>query len=66
MRGRVYAGRVDYGLQKLASTPRERDKCPARWFYVALLTIAYMVSRGPAKSSRRDYYDNNDTAGDRH
>ncbi len=30
------------------------------WFYVALLTIGYMVSRGLAKSGSRDFYD--DTA----
>jgi hypothetical protein len=27
------------------------------WFYVPLLTIGYMVSRGLAKSGSRDYYD---------
>jgi hypothetical protein len=27
------------------------------WFYVALLTIGYMISRGLAKSGSRDYYD---------
>ena len=31
------------------------------WFYVVLLTIGYMVSRGLAKSGSRDYYD--DTVG---
>ena len=30
------------------------------WFYVSLLTIGYMVSRGLAKSGSRDFYD--DTA----
>jgi hypothetical protein len=29
------------------------------WFYVALLTIGYMISRGLAKSGSRDYYDDN-------
>jgi len=33
------------------------------WFYVALLTIGYMVSRGLAKSGSRDFYD--DDASDR-
>jgi len=28
------------------------------WFYVTLLTIGYMVSRGLAKSGSRDFYDN--------
>ena len=27
------------------------------WFYVTLLTIGYMVSRGLAKSGAREYYD---------
>ena len=27
------------------------------WFYVVLLTIGYLVSRGLAKSGSRDYYD---------
>ncbi len=33
------------------------------WFYVTLLTIGYMVSRGLAKSGSRDFYD--DDADDR-
>src|SRR4051812_22834694 len=28
------------------------------WFYVSLLTIGYMISRGLAKSGSRDFYDN--------
>jgi hypothetical protein len=31
------------------------------WFYVALLTIGYMLSRGLAKSGSRDYYDDTNT-----
>ena len=27
------------------------------WFYITLLTIGYMVSRGLAKSGSRDFYD---------
>jgi hypothetical protein len=27
------------------------------WFYVTLLTIGYMLSRGLAKSGSRDFYD---------
>jgi hypothetical protein len=27
------------------------------WFFVSLLTIGYMVSRGLAKSGSRDFYD---------
>jgi hypothetical protein len=30
------------------------------WFYVTLLTIGYLVSRGLAKSGSRDYYDDVD------
>lgn len=34
------------------------------WFYVTLLTIGYMVSRGLAKSGSRDFYDNDDSQRD--
>jgi hypothetical protein len=34
------------------------------WFYVTLLTIGYMVSRGLAKCGSRDFYD--DAADARH
>jgi len=27
------------------------------WFYITLLTIGYMISRGLAKSGSRDYYN---------
>ena len=27
------------------------------WLYVTLLTIGYMISRGPAKSGNRERYD---------
>lgn len=30
------------------------------WFFVSLLTIGYMVSRGLAKSGSRDFYDDDD------
>ena len=33
------------------------------WFYISLLTIGYMVSRGLAKSGSRDFYD---SSADRH
>ena len=33
------------------------------WFYVTLLTIGYLVSRGLAKSGSRDFYDD-DLGGD--
>src|SRR3954447_5455748 len=29
------------------------------WLYASLLTIGYMISRGLAKSGRRDFYDDN-------
>lgn len=31
------------------------------WFYVTLLTIGYMVSRGLAKSGSRDFYDDDNS-----
>jgi len=31
------------------------------WFYVSLLTIGYMVSRGLAKSGSREHYDDTTT-----
>lgn len=34
------------------------------WFYVTLLTIGYMVSRGLAKSGSRDFYDDDRSAHD--
>jgi hypothetical protein len=30
------------------------------WFFVTLLTIGYMLSRGLAKSGSRDFYDDED------
>ncbi|MBC9735416.1 hypothetical protein [Nocardioides marmotae] len=33
------------------------------WFYVTLLTIGYLVSRGLAKSGSRDFYDDDRGAG---
>jgi len=35
------------------------------WFYVSLLTIGYMISRGLAKSGSRDFYDDTDTRASR-
>ncbi|GAA5122062.1 hypothetical protein GCM10023339_39850 [Alloalcanivorax gelatiniphagus] len=32
------------------------------WFYITLLTIGYMVSRGLAKSGSRDFYDDTTAA----
>ena len=32
------------------------------WFFVTLLTIGYLVSRGLAKSGSRDYYDADDAS----
>jgi hypothetical protein len=32
------------------------------WFYITLLTIGYMVSRGLAKSGSRDFYDDDAAA----
>ena len=36
------------------------------WFYVTLLTIGYLVSRGLAKSGSRDYYDDDATHAGQH
>jgi hypothetical protein len=36
------------------------------WFYVTLLTIGYMISRGLAKSGSRDYYDDEVAHDSRH
>jgi hypothetical protein len=33
------------------------------WFYVTLLTIGYLVSRGLAKSGSRDFYDDDADTG---
>ena len=32
------------------------------WFYITLLTIGYMVSRGLAKAGSRDFYDDDASA----
>jgi hypothetical protein len=34
------------------------------WFFVTLLTIGYMVSRGLAKSGSRDFYDSDQDSHD--
>ena len=36
------------------------------WFYITLLTIGYMVSRGLAKSGSRDFYDDDADTTDVH
>ena len=36
------------------------------WFYVTLLTIGYMISRGLAKSGSRDFYDDTTRSGHDH
>jgi hypothetical protein len=36
------------------------------WFYITLLTIGYMVSRGLAKSGSRDFYDDDVDAHSNH
>ena len=35
------------------------------WFYVTLLTIGYMVSRGLAKAGSRDFYDDDRSSNNR-
>ena len=41
------------------TTPHHVDyfRADKAWFYIVLLTIGYMGSRGLAKSGSRDYYD---------
>src|ERR1700712_4858193 len=41
------------------SHPGQADvfRADKAWFYIVLLTIGYMGSRGLAKSGSRDYYD---------
>jgi hypothetical protein len=43
----------------IASAVTDRSDFGAQeaWFYITLLTIGYMVSRGLAKSGARDFYD---------
>ena len=38
-------------------TTEDYFRADRAWFYVVLLTIGYMVSRGLAKSGSRDAYD---------
>ena len=41
-------------------TTEDYFRADRAWFYVVLLTIGYMVSRGLAKSGSRDPYDADD------
>jgi hypothetical protein len=62
----VYLGAVVGVLlaSQLIGTEDGRDdyfRADRAWFFVVLLTIGYLLSRGIAKSGSRDFYD----AGDR-
>ena len=49
----VADGESDFGTQEA-------------WFYISLLTIGYMISRGLAKSGSREPFDDDFDARDRH
>ena len=44
-------------LVKTTSHHTDYFRADKAWFYIVLLTIGYMGSRGLAKSGSRDYYD---------
>ncbi len=44
-------------LVKATSAHPDYFRADKAWFYIVLLSIGYMVSRGLAKSGSRDYYD---------
>jgi hypothetical protein len=44
-------------LVKHASGHQDYFRADKAWFYIVLLTIGYLGSRGLAKSGSRDYYD---------
>ncbi|HEY0890512.1 MAG TPA: hypothetical protein VGE38_12965 [Nocardioides sp.] len=48
------------GVLIAAAVVDERDfGAQEAWFYVSLLTIGYMISRGLAKSGSRQFFDDN-------
>ncbi len=44
-------------LVKSSSGHPDYFRADKAWFYITLLSIGYMVSRGLAKSGSRDFYD---------
>ena len=55
--GRHFADVVIGVLVASAITDASDFGTQEAWFYVTLLTVGYMVSRGLAKSGSRDFYD---------
>ena len=53
----AYVGAVIGVLVAAAMVDRSDFGAQEAWFYVTLLTIGYMVSRGLAKSGSREYFD---------
>ena len=53
----AYVGAVIGVLVAAAMVDASDFGAQEAWFYVTLLTIGYMVSRGLAKSGSREYYD---------
>ncbi|HXH77533.1 hypothetical protein [Nocardioides sp.] len=53
----AYVASVLGVLIAAAMTDRSDFGSQEAWFYVSLLTIGYMISRGLAKSGSRDFYD---------
>ncbi len=53
----AYVGAVIGVLVAAAMVDASDFGAQEAWFYVTLLTIGYMVSRGLAKSGSRDFYD---------
>jgi hypothetical protein len=48
----------------VASQIADNFQAQDAWFYVTLLTIGYLLSRGLAKSGSRDFYDDDDARRD--
>jgi hypothetical protein len=44
-------------LVKTTNTHVDYFRADKAWFYIVLLSIGYMVSRGLAKAGSREYYD---------
>ena len=54
----LYAVAADHGASgQDHGQPADYFRADRAWFYVVLLTLGYLGSRGLAKSGSRDYYD---------
>ena len=58
----AYVGVAVAVLIASAMTDKSDFGAQEAWFYITLLTIGYMVSRGLAKAGSRDFYDDDATA----